>query len=878
MASVKLEHIYKVYTGGVKAVSDMTLDIKDGEFIVFVGPSGCGKSTTLRMIAGLEQISAGELYIGNQVVNDVEPKDRDIAMVFQNYALYPQMTVYENMAFGLKLRHIPSDVIQQKVMWAANILGLTEMLDRKPKAMSGGQRQRVALGRAILRDPKVMLLDEPLSNLDAKLRTSMRTEIAKLHQRLKTTFIYVTHDQTEAMTLGDRVVVMKKGTVQQFDTPKNLYEFPANKFVAGFIGTPQMNFFNGKIKRDGEIVKIKLDKSEKELETSYYDFIKVNPLYLDGKHDITMGIRCEHLHISTEETKASLPVRVTRFEELGSEALIYGEIDLNDEEMTDKEANIIIKVPSIPEDVQIGKIIHVSMDMDHTYFFDKETEETIVPRIPTVNKINCKIDSGENGEKYLSFLNAKLPLPKEAKIILGEKIVQDGILSIPNDAFRLDGGDIKATCLKTEIIGDVKLLHLDIGGRVVFALSDKEVPSNTDMNIGIDFSRISVSENSEEVIAPIDQFDSFNGNFYNLKTALSQTNNNQKFLDEKARREKEAVEKYDALIAQAHEDYKRDYENTIPEEFKNADRIEDPAARNNTYSELVKTRKEKAKLDLESLKKQKTESIAKLKHAKDDTLKDLKAKHKADVKEAKAKNNELYNGLRIQEKQSYEEFVKTNKDREALRRRKDEYRMFMSTFTDQKANALEERVKGIDINFDNEVSKVKATYKRGVNGAKQAYNEKKKFYATFVDPIKSLKAHYEKKYADLEKEKKNAIVMAGNVFLFNVNNYYFFSNSVISAKLIQGLGTKVFSKNYLIEVPHNAYSISEDDGIDAKVIHIADYENVKFVKVQYEDNFKQVHFASFETDKEFEIGQQIKIVFDITKCHITETGMNIRLY
>lgn len=212
----------------------------------------------------------------------------------------------------------------------------------------------------------------------------------------------------------------------------------------------------------------------------------------------------------------------------------------------------------------------------------------------------------------MSFLNAKLPLPKEAKIILGEKIVQDGILSIPNDAFRLDGGDIKATCLKTEIIGDVKLLHLDIGGRVVFSLSDKAVPSNTDMNIGIDFSRISVSENDEEVIAPIDQFDSFNGNFYNLKTALSQTNNNQKFLDEKAKREKEAAEKYDALIAQAHEDYKRDYENTIPEEFKNADRIEDQAARNNTYSELVKTRQEKAKLDLESLKNRKPRALLSL--------------------------------------------------------------------------------------------------------------------------------------------------------------------------------------------------------------------------------------------------------------------------
>ena len=202
MAGLRLEHIYKVYSNGTKAVNDFTMEIKDGEFIVFVGPSGCGKSTTLRMIAGLEEITAGELYIDNNIVNNVEPKDRDIAMVFQNYALYPHMTIYENMAFGLKLRHVPNDVIHEKVLWAADVLGIKEYLDRKPKAMSGGQRQRVALGRAILRDPKVMLLDEPLSNLDAKLRTQMRSEIAKLHQKLQTTFIYVTHDQTEAMTLG----------------------------------------------------------------------------------------------------------------------------------------------------------------------------------------------------------------------------------------------------------------------------------------------------------------------------------------------------------------------------------------------------------------------------------------------------------------------------------------------------------------------------------------------------------------------------------------------------------------------------------------------------------------------------------------------------
>ncbi|MBQ1488095.1 MAG: sn-glycerol-3-phosphate ABC transporter ATP-binding protein UgpC, partial [Lachnospiraceae bacterium] len=240
MAGLSLRNINKVYPNGFEAVKDFNLEISDQEFIIFVGPSGCGKSTTLRMIAGLEDISSGELRIGERLVNDVEPKDRDIAMVFQNYALYPHMTVYENMAFGLKLRKVPKDEIDKMVKEAAKILDLTPLLDRKPKALSGGQRQRVAMGRAIVRNPKVFLMDEPLSNLDAKLRVQMRIEIAKLHQRLGTTIIYVTHDQTEAMTLGTRIVVMKGGVVQQVDTPQNLYEKPANLFVAGFMGSPQM--------------------------------------------------------------------------------------------------------------------------------------------------------------------------------------------------------------------------------------------------------------------------------------------------------------------------------------------------------------------------------------------------------------------------------------------------------------------------------------------------------------------------------------------------------------------------------------------------------------------------------------------------------------
>ncbi|MBQ7864525.1 MAG: sn-glycerol-3-phosphate ABC transporter ATP-binding protein UgpC, partial [Lachnospiraceae bacterium] len=254
MASLSLKHINKTYPNGFVAVKDFNLEIADKEFIIFVGPSGCGKSTTLRMIAGLEEITEGELYIGDKLMNDVEPKDRDIAMVFQNYALYPHMSVYDNMAFGLKLRKTPKDEIDKLVHEAAKILDIEHLLDRKPKALSGGQRQRVAMGRAIVRNPKVFLMDEPLSNLDAKLRVQMRIEISKLHQKLQTTIIYVTHDQTEAMTLGTRIIVMKDGVIQQVDTPQNLYDRPDNLFVAGFMGSPQMNFINCQVEQAGSDV------------------------------------------------------------------------------------------------------------------------------------------------------------------------------------------------------------------------------------------------------------------------------------------------------------------------------------------------------------------------------------------------------------------------------------------------------------------------------------------------------------------------------------------------------------------------------------------------------------------------------------------------
>lgn len=334
MASLSARGIYKRYPGGVTAVSDFTMNIKDKEFIVFVGPSGCGKSTTLRMIAGLEEISEGELFIGDRLVNDIAPKDRDIAMVFQNYALYPHMSVFDNMAFGLKLRKVPKEQIKKLVEEAAQILDIAHLLDRKPKALSGGQRQRVALGRAIVRDPQVFLLDEPLSNLDAKLRAQMRTEIAKLHKKLGTTFIYVTHDQTEAMTMGDRIVVMKDGYIQQIDSPINLYDSPCNKFVAGFIGSPQMNFINSKlIMQDGKFaVEFGSDDSKSGRGKKFYVELPASKADNDAlkyyvDKEIVMGIRPENIHdeemfLSAAKT-GIIEANVDVSEMLGAETFLY---------------------------------------------------------------------------------------------------------------------------------------------------------------------------------------------------------------------------------------------------------------------------------------------------------------------------------------------------------------------------------------------------------------------------------------------------------------------------------------------------------------------------------------------------------------------------
>ncbi len=361
MASITLNNIKKTYEDGVTVIDNLNLKFKDKEFIILVGPSGCGKSTTLRMIAGLEEITDGELFIGDRKVNDVSPKDRDIAMVFQSYALYPHMTVYKNMAFGLKNRKVPKDEIDKKVKAAAKMLDIESYLNRKPRALSGGQRQRVALGRAMVREPAVFLLDEPLSNLDAKLRTEMRSRISMLHKELKTTFVYVTHDQTEAMTMADRIVVMKDGFVQQFDTPQVLYNHPQNMFVAGFIGSPQMNFINCKIK--------KKEKDYYALFESYSIRLpkRMNDnLLMYADKDVILGIRPENMSLS-DEKENSVELKVDIAEMTGASYYLYGELC----------GKKIIANVSSNQNIENNKKYRLKLDVDRIHIFDKINERLI---------------------------------------------------------------------------------------------------------------------------------------------------------------------------------------------------------------------------------------------------------------------------------------------------------------------------------------------------------------------------------------------------------------------------------------------------------------------------------------------------------------------
>ena len=500
MADVTLRHVYKVYEGSVRAVNDFDLNIKDKEFVVFVGPSGCGKSTTLRMIAGLEEITAGQLYIDGQLMNEVEPKNRDIAMVFQSYALYPHMTVYENMAFGLKLRHVPKDEIDQRVKAAAEILEISELLSRKPKALSGGQRQRVALGRTIVRQPKVFLLDEPLSNLDAKLRVSMRSEITKLHEKLETTFIYVTHDQTEAMTMGSRIVVMKDGFIQQADTPITLFEDPCNLFVATFLGSPQMNIVDAELFMDGNVLKAKLNCVD-NLIVAFPD-IKAKQLadksYIGKK--VLLGIRPEHVK---PNPKGELDVFVDVVEHLGDETIVYTK-------MEGRKDQFIIKTP-FNSGLHANEQLKVDFDMNHVYMFDANTHKAIMG-IPHEDEIPVRINNNVikvgNQELVLDqdFLNHLLDGAFDNDVHLAIRPSYISLEEIPNALV------LKAKFEFVEQKTDYQAVYFSLEGvdgyRAVKVKNGEKVTLGKEVNLYLPYERINVYDqehnklNSRELVYP----------------------------------------------------------------------------------------------------------------------------------------------------------------------------------------------------------------------------------------------------------------------------------------------------------------------------------------------------------------------------------------
>jgi multiple sugar transport system ATP-binding protein len=849
MAGLRLEHIYKVYPNGTKAVSDFTMDIKDKEFIVFVGPSGCGKSTTLRMIAGLEDISAGELYIGDRIVNDIEPKERDIAMVFQNYALYPHMTVYENMAFGLKLRHVPNDVIHEKVLWAADVLGLTEYLDRKPRAMSGGQRQRVALGRAILRNPKVMLLDEPLSNLDAKLRAQMRSEIAKLHDQLGTTFIYVTHDQVEAMTLGTRVVVMKLGKIMQIDTPKNLYDYPDNKFVAGFIGTPQMNFFEATLSKDKDVATINFISSKGAVKLPLATLNKVQPHYFDNKTIVWVGLRCEDVSVDPEIVKNSsttIDVKVSHFEELGNETLIYGDINMEGDGFGETTTRIIIKGKNT-YGIEKGQVVKAALNLNRVHMFDKQSEVSIMPRDP---KENLVVSEVKDHLMHIGSLEVKLP--SAIDVTSGSYDVL-----VPTSSILLNGGEYSAEVKKCEKMGDHFLLDLSVSGVLLFAHSDSEIKVGNKVKFGLDFTQFNFTSGAKVVKESIPVYDRLNAMFLNYATAKSYVGD--KFNSTLEERLNNVKAKYSPILQGILEEYKA--KETEYSTFNSA-----PIVIENKPVIM------EAKANL-------IEEVAQLNAEFKENLLKLNEEHKDNNEKIINDVNTTYNKIRDEENKTFMDFKAINKDHDAYRKRAQDHHDFNSNFNLEKHNELDKRLNLEAIRFETEVNSLKGNLKRNKEAANKKYND---VVATCNDkayPFKRIKKELNQKYKDTLKAFNEEKMHAGIIFFFKIKDLVTLSSDAISNKMIQGLGVKVFTKQYLVEIPHDGYTLSQEEGFEATVKQILDYDTHKYLLCECDDGegIKNIYVEVKNIDG-IQVDDKILVTYDINKCHITEKGMDIKIY
>ena len=851
MASLKLEHIYKVYPNGHKAVSDFNMNIKDGEFIVFVGPSGCGKSTTLRMIAGLEDISSGELYIGDTLVNDMQPKDRDIAMVFQNYALYPHMTVYENMAFGLKLRKIPRAEIHEKVMWAADVLGLTDYLDRKPKAMSGGQRQRVSLGRAILRNPKVMLLDEPLSNLDAKLRGQMRSMISKLHQQLKTTFIYVTHDQVEAMTLGTRVVVMKLGRVQQIDAPQNLYDHPINKFVAGFIGTPQMNFFNVTLKEEKDHVAVNWSDCEQPaLRLSKQQVLKAEKKYLQGELPIILGFRCEAISAEEEELAKGdniVDVTISHFEELGNETLIYGDLKEIEGLGGESKTAVIIKAPSKMGHVP-GDVIKARVDVERIHLFDAETEMTIIPPVPDHNVLPVTVLNN----KMDLFGNASKP---EA---IPVDYLENGTISLPLDAVKVGEGDVAAKVILVEEHEEARIALVEADKKQLFVIVDEKVKEGDKIKFSVDYSRATFRDAEGKVVAsPLADRDDLYATFVNLKTAMEVTQN-EEFAALKEARVNEVLQRYEGIEA----DFAARKEKALEE--ANAAQAEKAALVPEKQAELNQKQAEANKKIVELKAEYKAHNA------------EAKQKHKQLYKEEMAAINEQYRKMWEDEKRDYKQSMANNRDKDTRRQRRLSYSIFKESFPQMKANDIERKTNSLDFEKETELNSIKAKFTQGRNALKdQMKYDQIKFKDEYF-PVQKVTKDFANEEKELNKKKADELLHAQLVFFFKFEEKYLQIPDDITKRIIQGLGNRVFSKTFRIEVPHNGF-VEDPAGMEFKVVSDINYGDTKLLKCNGE-LFGEKVSVYIKKERELQLGEVVHLNPVLEQTQIYEDELNIRLY
>ena len=852
MASLKLEHIYKVYPNGHKAVTDFNMQIKDGEFIVFVGPSGCGKSTTLRMIAGLEEISSGELYIGDTLVNDMQPKDRDIAMVFQNYALYPHMTVYENMAFGLTLRKVPRTEIHEKVMWAADVLGLADYLDRKPKAMSGGQRQRVSLGRAILRNPKVMLLDEPLSNLDAKLRSQMRSMISKLHQQLKTTFIYVTHDQVEAMTLGTRVVVMKLGFVQQIDTPQNLYDHPINKFVAGFIGTPQMNFFNVTLKEEGDKVHIRwVDAPDQpELIVPADALLKAEKKYLQGDIDVTLGFRCEAISAEDEEVQKGdnvVDVIVSHFEELGNETLIYGDLKEVGGLGGESKTTVIIKASS-KMGHQAGDVIKARIDVDKIHLFDNKSEMTIIPPVPTRNVLPVSIINGQ------MTLFGKISKPESINVDFLEK----GTIELPLAALKVGEGDVQGKIVLLEKHNEVNLALVQSGDKKFFVFVDDEKKEGDTINVSVDYSQATFKDEHEQVVcSPLVARDNIYARFVNYKTVMEET---------KDTRIQEIREKRIQEVEAKYAELEKNFQEEKAEALK--------AAEEKAREVAPRLEEEKAKLAQENA--QTKQQLSELSQKYHQDVREIKAKHNKIIKEATLKIEEQYKKIWADEKADYQKAMATNKDKESRRSRKLSYSIFKESFPQMKANDLERKTNSLEFDKETELNGVKARFSQQKALLKDKVKEDEVKFNEEFHPVEVTQKKYEGLEKELLQKKKDDLLHAELLFFFKLDEYYQLIPDEITTKIIQGLGNKVFTKIFRIEIPHDAY-VEEEGTMQFKAVVSVNYGDVKLYKCKGEVDGEET-VIYLRKSREINLGEVIHLRPELEKAQIYEDERDIRLY